>query len=91
MESKRMIYNDHASDHTYGLVREEYHLGGDCRVAYGIAAFAHPDETGSASIIASARDLSADRASVEALVRQCNERGLSPVHLCDVADDCFGT
>ena len=86
-----MIYESHTSDHAYGLIREEYHLGEDCRVAYGIAVYAHPAVTGSASMIASVRDLSADRASVEELVRQCNENRLSPAHLFDVADDRFGT
>ena len=57
----------------------------------GIAVYAHPAETGSASIIASVRDITADRAAADDLIRQCNEGALSPIHLWAVVDDRFGT
>ncbi len=82
---------DETCAYTYGLIREEYHIGTKYRVAYGIAAYAHTDEHGSACIVAAVRDITSDRDAVTELVRLCNDGALSPWQLQDAADDFFGT
>ncbi len=42
---------------------------------------------GTATIIASAKDLTSDKARPEALVENCNRLGLSSIHFDDVAED----
>ncbi len=71
----------------YGIIKEEYSCNKSRRVAYGIAAYA--DEAGeeSACVLASARDLSDEQASVEKLVALCNREQLSIEHLQDIAED----
>ncbi len=84
-----MTQDKKSPGYRYGLIREEYFWDGQCRVAYGIAVYAHPHASGSAGIIASVRDMTDDRAAVERLIRQCNEGDLSLTHLSDVIDDFF--
>ncbi len=85
-----MTHDEESPRHTYGLVCEEYHTDKDPRVAYGIAVYAHPAETGNASIVASIRDITHDRLAIEELIRRCNEGDLSPIQLADVIDDFLG-
>ncbi len=85
-----MTHDETSPRYTYGCVREEYTVNGQSRVAYGIAVYAHPHESGSASIVASVRDITHDRAALEGLIRRCNDGNLSPVHLADMIDDFFG-
>ena len=73
----------------YGIVREEYSLSDTRRVSYGIVCYADPETDGTATIIASARDISSDFDSVSRLVDLCNRHILSPLHLRDVVDDFF--
>ncbi len=72
---------------TYGTVKEEYICNGQVRTAYGIVAFSDADTDGSACISASLRDLSPDRAAVEALAERCNRCGLSVEALQELAED----
>ncbi len=72
---------------TYGLVEEKYELNGQIRVAYGMVLYANAEEDGTATIIASARDLTSDKAQLEVLVENCNTLELSPIHFDDVVED----
>ena len=71
----------------YGVTEETYRVGNSCRTSYGIAVYADPETDESAAIIASVRDISADRESVEQLVHTCNRLHLSPEHLSEVIED----
>ncbi len=72
---------------TYELVEEKYTLNGQSRVAYGMVLLANAAEDGTATIIASARDLTSDKARLEALIENCNKLELSPIHFDDVVED----
>ncbi len=72
---------------TYGIVEEKYTLNGQSRIAYGMALYANAVEDGTATIIASARDLTSDKARLEALVANCNRLELSSIHFDDVIED----
>lgn len=72
---------------TYGITEEIYSLGTDRRVSYGIAAYANAEEDGTATIVASVHDITADRQSLSELVLSCNRSELSVVHLDDVIED----
>jgi hypothetical protein len=69
------------------MVSETYIVGDHTRTSYGIVAYADADEEGSATIIASARDLCVDKIAVEALVQRCNQLGLSLIHFDDIIQD----
>lgn len=73
--------------YTYGIISETFSFDGHARTAYGIALYAHVEETGTGSIVATVCDLSADKESVLKLVNACNEENLLPIHLCDVVED----
>lgn len=72
---------------TYGAVTESYTLGNTSRVSYGIAVYAHADCYGTAAVIASVHDVSAEKEKVDNLVSLCNLHHLDPEQLCDVIDD----
>ena len=72
---------------TYGTVEECYRIGNEERVSYGIVACADAEELGSACVVAAVRDLSSDRDLVERTAKQCNQLGLDPIHLPDLAED----
>jgi len=72
---------------TYGVTEECYTVGSDRRVAYGIAVYADADTTGTASIVASVRDISSDKKKVEEFVRLCNSGGVSLIHFSEMVDD----
>lgn len=72
---------------TYGTVTESYSLGDTSRVSYGIAVYAHADCDGTAAVIASVHDVSAEKDKVDDLVFLCNLHHLDPVQLSDVIDD----
>lgn len=69
----------------YGITEEVYSLGERSRLSYGIAAYTEQD--GTATIVASVRDITSDKAKITALVRSCNRLALSPLHLRDVIED----
>lgn len=72
---------------TYGITEETYSLGNTSRVSYGIAAYADADEDGTATIVASVRDITANRQALAELVSLCNSLELSTTHLMDVVED----
>ena len=72
---------------TYGLTEERYFLGVDSRVSYGIVAYADAEEDGTATIVASVHDITADRQALSELVEICNRLELSLIHLNDVVED----
>ena len=72
---------------TYGVVAETYSLRGQYRKAYGIVAYSDAEENGTATIVASAHDITHDRWRAERLADQCNRGNLSLCHFDDVIDD----
>ena len=72
---------------TYGVVAETYSVGKDSRNAYGIVAYADANEDGTATIVASAHDITHHRWRAERLADQCNQGNLSLCHFDDVIDD----
>ena len=72
---------------TYGVVAETYLLGKDSRNAYGIVAYADADEDGTATIVASAHDITHDRYRAEQLADKCNRGNLALCHFDDVIED----
>ena len=76
---------------TYGIIREIYSLGATCRISYGIAAYTNSKEDGTATIVASIHDVTADRQALADLVSLCNRLELSTVHLNDVVEDFLAT
>ena len=71
----------------YGVVEESYCLNGTVRKSFGIAAYADPEANGTAIILASVSDISADKKKIEALARRATFLQLSPLHLKDVIED----
>ena len=74
-------------DITYDIVEERYHLKGATRVAYGVVAYADAAELGTATIVASAHDVTSRRAEMEALVTDINEGRLSLYHFKEIVTD----
>ena len=72
---------------TYGVTEEIYSLGTSSRTSYGIAAYADSEEDGTATIVASIHDVTADKQSLSELVGLCNRLELSTIHLNDVVED----
>ena len=72
---------------TYAVSEERYTFGDETRTAYGIVAYSNADQDGSKTIVASVRDVTADKASLSRLVNDCNRLELSTVHLSDVVED----
>ena len=71
----------------YGITEETYTSGANARTSYGVAAYADPDEDGTATIVAAVHDVTSDRTRLAALVDLCNRLGLSTIHLYDVIED----
>ena len=72
---------------TYGVVAETYLLGSQTRNAYGIVAYADTDEDGTATVVASAHDITPDRYRAEQLADKCNRGNLALCHFDDVIED----
>lgn len=72
---------------TYGTTEEIYSLNGISRTSYGIAAYSNAEVDGTATIVASVRDITPDREKVDKLVALCNQMELSTIHLCDVVEN----
>ncbi len=68
-----------------------YSLGNVSRTSYGIAAYAASAEDGTATIVASVRDVTTDQQTLSGRVAHCNHLGLSTVHLMDVVEDFFAS
>ena len=72
---------------TYGVTEEIYSLGTSSRTSYGIAAYADSEEDGTASIVASVHDVTADKQALSELVDLCNRLELSTIHLNNAVED----
>ena len=72
---------------TYGMVEETYTAGENIRVSYGIVAYSDFERDGTATIVASAKDLSNDKQRVKDLVKICNLLKLSLLHFDEVVSD----
>ena len=72
---------------TYGITEETYSLGNSTRVSYGVVAYANADEDGTAAIVASVHDITADKLALTKLVSLCNRLELSLIHLNDAMED----
>ncbi len=72
---------------TYAVAEEKYALGEEKRISYGIVAYANAEQTGTATIVASVRDITSDKNRLKKLVDDCNRLELSTVHLLDVVED----
>ena len=74
-------------DITYAIVKEIYTLGKENRVSYGISAYSHANENGTATIVASVHDITSNKKNLTKLVDVCNRLNLSTEHLFDVVED----
>ena len=72
---------------TYAVAGEKYALGEEKRISYGIVAYANAEQDGTATIVASVRDITSDKKRLKKLVDDCNRLELSTVHLLDVVED----
>ena len=72
---------------TYGVVAETYSLENQSRNAYGIVAYADANQDGTATIVASAHDITPDRYRAEQLADKCNRGNLALCHFDDVIED----
>ena len=71
----------------YAVAEEKHALGEEKRISYGIVAYANADQDGTATIVASVRDITSDKKRLKKLVDDCNRLELSTVHLLDVVED----
>ncbi len=76
-----------ANSNSYGVLKQEYELGGICRISYGIVVYDNSAEDDSAVIIDTIADVSEDYAKISELVGLCNENELSVLHIRDVIED----
>ena len=72
---------------TYAVAEEKYALGEEKRISYGIVAYANAEQDGTATIVASIRDITSNKHRLTKLVDDCNRLELSTVHLHDVVED----
>ncbi len=72
---------------TYGIIEEVYSIGENTRKAYGVAVYADADKDGTATIIASIHDVTADESTLKELVDLCNSLDLSLCHFVDVIEN----
>ena len=72
---------------TYSIVEEIYILAKERRVSYGVVAYANAEEDGTATILASARDVSSDKRELECFVEKCNKMDLSLSYFKDMIED----
>ena len=75
------------SNITYGVSKEIYSYNGITREAYGLVAYADAELDGTATIVASANDLSCDEIKLQELANKCNEIKLELVHFNDIVED----
>lgn len=72
---------------TYAITEEKYILDNENRIAYGIAAYADANETGTATIVACIHDITTNKERLSQLVNDCNRLQLCVTHLPDVVED----
>ena len=72
---------------TYAVAEEKYVIGNESRISYGIVAYSNAEQEGTATIVASIRDITSDKNRLKRLVDDCNRLKLSTVHLYGVVED----
>ena len=72
---------------TYDVLREGISTDDTRRIFYGIVVYYESKGNGTATVLASVRDITEDREAISGLVSLCNRRKHSPVHLFDVVED----
>lgn len=72
---------------TYGVVKEIYYYKEEAREAYGLVVYSDAEEDGTATIIASAHDLTDERERMEELAERCNEDEVELLHFDDIVED----
>ena len=75
------------SNITYGVSKEIYSYKGITREAYGLVAYADAELDETATIVASANDLSCNEIKLQELANKCNEGKLELVHFNDIVED----
>ena len=75
------------SNITYGVSKEIYTYKGVTCEAYGLVAYADAEIDGTATIVASANDLSCNEIKLQELANKCNEGKLELVHFSDIVED----
>ncbi len=71
----------------FGVIKQEYILGNEKRISYGIAAYADPENAGTACIIHSVPDICDDYEKICNFAELCNKAEMSVLHLDDVIND----
>ena len=74
-------------DVVYALSEEKYTLGKERRISYGIVVYSCAEEDGTATIVASAHDITPNKENITKIVDDCNRLKLSVMHLPDVVED----
>lgn len=75
------------SSFTYAISKETYSYNGDCREAYGLVVYADAETDGTATIVASARDITSDKKILQNLVDRCNNEKIPIIHFDDIVED----
>ena len=75
------------SNITYGVSKEIYSYKGITREAQGLVAYADAELDETATIFASANDLSCNEIKLQELANKCNEGKLELVHFNDIVED----
>ena len=74
-------------DITYSIAEERYAIGNNVRTSYGVVVYADAEPDGTATVIASFRDLFGDREILERFVEKCNRDDLSLIHIGEAIAD----
>lgn len=72
---------------TYEITEEILSFETGIQRSYGIVAYADTRETGTATVVASVRDITYDRQALSEFVDLCNSLELSVLHLNDAVED----
>lgn len=72
---------------TYAIAKEIYSYKGNTREAYGLVAYADVELDGTATIVASARDVTCDKKQLQNIADKCNEEKVPLGHFDDIVED----
>ncbi len=73
----------YAFHHEYRLYEGQYRIEDQMYVGYGISIF----DTDSGKELLCIEDITISKEKITSLIKQCNEKGLSPIHIYDVIED----
>ena len=71
----------------YEIVEERFLMGNETRISYGLVAYADSDKEATATIVASAHDLTNDKCRAQLLAKKCNRGRLSLCHFQEIIED----